>query len=602
MSLIGWIIVYAMLFLFITQYFSNSGKNRPVELSPSALVAEMQSGNVKSLSFSQGSLNITGTKLLAEKKEAFTCDVINQMHLDEIRKLAAEKNIPYEVKPLPNPLLGQFMQMALWMVLLMLLFAWIGRQQNKQLNGKGGPLDFMRSKAKQSKINPKDRKTFADVAGCDEAKQELMDIVDYLRDPRSFTGLGGKIPKGVLMNGEPGTGKTLLAKAVAGEAGVPFFSANGADFVEMFVGVGAARVRSLFEDARKSMPCVVFIDEIDAVGKKRGLSIGGGHDEREQTLNQLLSEMDGFSGENSGIIVIAATNREDVLDEALIRPGRFDRHVHVPRPDLAGRKAILEVHGKNKKFSPEVNLLDIAKDTTGMVGADLENILNEAALLAARKNKQHIEQDDLQEAVDKISMGPARKSMKISKKEKEMTAYHEAGHTLVGKLTPGHDPVHKVTIMPRGPSLGHTKFLPEEDRYSHSKSYLEALVLSLVGGRVAEEIVFGEPEVTTGASSDFQRATLILRKMVYEFGFSDLGMVVYQQNSDFFGNPAGSDISPVNKEKMENEVNRLLKEAVDKVRVLLNANRNKLNALAKALLEKETLHGKEIEDAINSAQ
>jgi cell division protease FtsH len=470
-----------------------------------------------------------------------------------------------------------------------------------QLGGKQA-LSFGRSRAKLHDNDGKKKATFKDVAGCDEAKEELQEIIEFLKDPAKFQRLGGKIPKGVLLYGAPGTGKTLLARAVAGEAGVPFFSASGSEFVEMFVGVGAARVRDLFEQAKKAAPAVVFIDELDAVGRHRFAGIGGGHDEREQTLNQILIELDGFESKE-GVILIAATNRPDVLDPALLRPGRFDRHVNVPHPDKRGREAILKVHVQGVKLSAEADMSLIAQRTPGFVGADLANIVNEAALLAARRNKKSVGMDELKEAVDRVMAGPQRRSRMISEKERRVIAYHESGHTLVAKLLPGTDPVHKVSIIPRGPALGYTLQLPQEDRYLTSRSEMVNRLCVLLGGRSAEEIVFNE--TTTGDSDDLSKATALAQKMVMEFGMSErLGPVAYRKEGEVF---LGRDISrgpgysDSTAEVIDAEIKRLLQECQTLVRDLLQKNKKILDALAAQLMEKEVLEAGDVDAVLQAA-
>jgi cell division protease FtsH len=488
-------------------------------------------------------------------------------------------------------------------LILRLLFDWLPiiifigilfyfmRQMQAGAGGRGA-MSFGRSRAKlqgedQVKI------TFADVAGCDEAKEEVSELVEFLRDPSKFTKLGGKIPRGVLMVGSPGTGKTLLAKAIAGEAKVPFFSISGSDFVEMFVGVGAARVRDMFEQAKKHAPCIIFIDEIDAVGRHRGAGLGGGHDEREQTLNQLLVEMDGFEG-SEGVIVIAATNRPDVLDPALLRPGRFDRQVVVPLPDLKGREQILKVHMRKVPLSADVEPLTIARGTPGFSGADLANLVNEAALFAARGNSRDVGMQDFERAKDKIMMGAERRSMIMSDDEKKLTAYHEAGHAIVGLSVPEHDPVHKVTIIPRGRALGVTMFLPETDRYSHSKSSLDSRLASLYGGRVAEELIFGEDKVTTGASNDIQRATQLARDMVTKYGLSEeLGPMTYTDEEDevFLGRSVTQHkhVSEETARRIDEVVRSVIDRAYERAREILTRENTKLEAMAQALLQYETI-------------
>ena len=465
--------------------------------------------------------------------------------------------------------------------------------------GGGGPFSFGKSRAR---LIPEDqiKVTFADVAGADEAKEDLAEMVEFLRDKNKFTALGGKIPRGVLMVGPPGTGKTLLARAIAGEAKVPFFTISGSDFVEMFVGVGASRVRGMFEEAKKCAPCIIFIDEIDAVGRQRGAGLGGGHDEREQTLNQLLVEMDGFEG-NEGIIVIAATNRPDVLDRALLRPGRFGRQVVVGLPDLKGREQILAVHIKNKPLDESVKIRDIARGTPGFSGADLANVINEAALFAARRNRKKITMQDMEDAKDKIMMGAERKSMVMSDKEKENTAYHEAGHAIVGRLVPDHDPVYKVTIIPRGRALGVTMFLPDQDRYSYSKQRLESNISSLYGGRLAEEMIFGKESVTTGASNDIERATEIARKMVTQWGYSErLGALLYEEEEGevFLGRSVTThkNVSEETAKIIDEEIKKIIDRNYERTRKILTENIDILHAMAKALIKYETIDENQIDD------
>ncbi|MBI5243180.1 MAG: ATP-dependent metallopeptidase FtsH/Yme1/Tma family protein [Elusimicrobia bacterium] len=487
-----------------------------------------------------------------------------------------------------------------WVVLFVALW-WFFLVRQVQMGGKQA-LSFGRSRAKLAGGDKKKKTTFADVAGCDEAKEELQEIVDFLKDPGKFQKLGGKIPKGVLLYGAPGTGKTLLARAIAGEAGVPFFSASGSEFVEMFVGVGAARVRDLFEQAKKTAPAVVFVDELDAVGRHRFAGIGGGHDEREQTLNQILIELDGFEGQ-SGVILIAATNRPDVLDPALLRPGRFDRHINIPSPDKRGREAILRVHMRSVKLDPKVEVDVLARRTPGFVGSDLANLVNEAALLAARRNKVQVELPELEEAIDRVMAGPQRKSRMISDKEKRIIAYHESGHALIAKLLPGADPVHKVSIIPRGPALGYTLQLPEDDRYLTSRTELINNLCVLLGGRCTEVLVFNE--ITTGDSSDLSKATALAQKMVMEFGMSErVGPITYRKESEVF---LGRDIargpgySESTAELIDAEIKRILGECQAKVSELLVKNRRLLDALAEKLIEKEILEGEEVSAILQAA-
>ncbi len=488
-----------------------------------------------------------------------------------------------------------------WFPFVLLIGVWIFFMRQMQGGGKGGVMSFGRSKARmlgedQVKV------TFADVAGCDEAKEEVSEVVDFLRDPQKFQNLGGKIPRGVLLMGPPGTGKTLLAKAVAGEARVPFFSISGSDFVEMFVGVGASRVRDMFAQAKKSAPCIIFIDEIDAVGRHRGAGMGGGNDEREQTLNQLLVEMDGFEG-NSGVIVIAASNRPDVLDPALLRPGRFDRQVVVGLPDVRGREQILKVHMRKVPISKEVDALVIARGTPGFSGADLANLVNEAALLSARINKKIVDMAEFEKAKDKILMGPERRSMVMTEDEKKLTAYHESGHAIVGWIVPDHDPIHKVTIMPRGRALGVTMFLPDQDRYSYSKQRLESQISSMYGGRLAEEIIFGPEKVTTGASNDIQKASEIARSMVTKWGLSEkLGPLLYgeEDGQPFLGASYGHsrtpNFSPDTAALIDAEVRQIIDRNYRRTKDILEANIDKLHAMSDALMRYETLDLKQIEE------
>ena len=486
-----------------------------------------------------------------------------------------------------------------WFPMLLLIGVWIFFMRQMQMGGKGGALSFGKTRAKlQGEGEVK--VTFKDVAGIDEAKEELEEIIDFLRDPQKFTRLGGRIPKGVLLAGPPGTGKTLLARAIAGEAGVPFFTISGSDFVEMFVGVGASRVRDLFNQGKKNAPCIIFIDEIDAVGRHRGAGLGGGHDEREQTLNQLLVEMDGFEG-NDGVIIIAATNRPDVLDPALLRPGRFDRQVVVPVPDIKGREMILEIYGKKTKLAADVDMAVIARGTPGFSGADLENLVNEAALLAARENRDEVNNELLERAKDKVMMGAERRSMIISEKEKEITAYHEAGHALVARLLPGADPIHKVTIIPRGRALGLTMQLPVDEKYTHARGYLLDRIAILFGGRVAEKLVFDE--ITTGAGNDIERASELARKMVCEWGMSDeLGPLAYGKKEEhiFLGREIAQhrDYSEQTAQRIDAAVKQIIVEANDKVTRLLEENRDILKAIAAELLERETIMLEDIDRII----
>jgi len=504
--------------------------------------------------------------------------------------------VKVEAKPEEEPsfLMNLFVS---WFPMLLLIGVWVFFMRQMQGGGRGGAFSFGKSRARMTD-EAQNTVTFADVAGCDEAKEEVQELVDFLRDPSKFQKLGGRIPKGVLMVGNPGTGKTLLAKAIAGEAKVPFFSISGSDFVEMFVGVGAARVRDMFENAKKHAPCIIFIDEIDAVGRHRGAGLGGGNDEREQTLNQLLVEMDGFEG-HAGIIVIAATNRPDILDPALLRPGRFDRQVVVPLPDIRGREEILKVHMRKVPIAGDVKADILARGTPGMSGADLANLVNEAALFAARSNKRLVDMEDFEQAKDKIFMGAERKSMIITPEDKRKTAYHESGHAIIGSLLPGCDPVHKVTVIPRGRALGVTWSLPERDRFSLYRDQMLAQICMLFGGRAAEEL-FVE-DISTGASNDFERATGIARDMVTRYGMSDvLGPMVYAENDGevFLGRSVTThkNVSEVTMQKVDGEIRRIVDEQYGRAISLLTEHRDKVEAMTQALLEWETIDAEQIAD------
>jgi cell division protease FtsH len=480
-----------------------------------------------------------------------------------------------------------------WAPILLIVVLWILFMRQMQTGGNKA-LSFGKSKAKLLNTSGK-KVTFKDVAGVEEAKEELQEIVEFLKEPQKFQKLGGRIPKGVLLMGPPGTGKTLLARAIAGEANVPFFSISGSDFVEMFVGVGASRVRDLFEQGKKNAPCIIFIDEIDAVGRHRGAGLGGGHDEREQTLNQLLVEMDGFES-NEGVILIAATNRPDVLDPALLRPGRFDRRVVVDRPDMNGRNGILKVHTRNIPLSEDVDLSKIARGTPGFAGADLSNLVNEAALIAARRNKKKVDMEDFEYAKDKVLMGVERKTMMLTDEERAITAYHEAGHAIVAALTPGADPLHKVTIIPRGRALGLTMQLPTEDKYTYKKQYVEAQIAILMGGRVAEELT--QDDVTTGAGNDIERATDMARRMVCEWGMSELGPLAYGSKEEpvFLGRELGhrTEYSEDTALRIDREVNRIVQSAHERATRILTETRPVLDRIANGLLERESLDGEEV--------
>jgi cell division protease FtsH len=530
------------------------------------------------------------------KVEKFTLTLPYTNIDDKVIAQWSDNNVQFNIAKEDSLWTNMLISALPWVILLAI---WIVIFRRMQGGGSKGIFSFGKSRAKM--LNEGSiRVTFADVAGADEAKVELQEIIEFLRDPAKFQRLGGKIPRGVLLLGPPGTGKTLLARAVAGEAGVPFFSISGADFVEMFVGVGASRVRDLFEQGKKSAPCIIFIDEIDAVGRHRGAGLGGGHDEREQTLNQLLVEMDGFE-QNSGVILIAATNRPDVLDPALMRPGRFDRQVVVDRPDVRGREGILKVHTKNIPLASDIKLEILAKGTPGLSGADLANLVNEAALLAARKNQKEVTMKDFEEAKDKVMMGTERKSMIISDKEKKITAYHEAGHVLVSKFTPESDPVHKVTIIPRGRALGVTTSLPMDEKHTYSKRYLEALLAMLFGGRIAEKLIFNE--LTTGAGNDIERATNLARKMVCEWGMSDkMGPISYGAKEEelFLGREVTKhrDYSEDTGKTIDEEVKKIIANAEKRATTILTDNIDKLHALSNILLEREILDSEEIDKVL----
>jgi cell division protease FtsH len=516
----------------------------------------------------------------------------------DLMRLLKEKKIDIYVAP-PEKQSWFVNFLNSWLPIIVLIGFWVFFMKQMQA-GSSRAFTFGKSRARIV-VDESKKTTFDDVADMEEAKEEVKEIIEFLRDPKRFQRLGGKMPKGVLLVGPPGTGKTLLAKAIAGEAGVPFISISGSEFVEMFVGVGAARVRDLFETAKRYAPCIVFIDEIDAVGRMRGAGIGGGHDEREQTLNQLLVEMDGFDT-SEGVIILAATNRPDILDPALLRPGRFDRRIVLPNPDVKGRLEILKVHTRNKPLASDIDLSVIARGTPGFSGADLANLVNEAALIAARKGKDRIDMEDFEEAKDKVLMGVARKSMVISEEEKELIAYHEAGHALVAKLIPGADPIHKVTIIPRGLALGVTQQLPEEDRHIHTTDYLLKHVTTLLGGRAAEEVVFGVQ--TTGASNDLERASEIARKMVCAFGMSEkLGPLSFGKKDElvFLGRDIAiaKDYSERTAQEIDDEVKRIVYECYEEAKYLLTNNRRVLDEIAKKLLEKEVLSGEDIDDILS---
>ena len=582
-----WLIIAAILM----SVFQNFGPTAPDKMiNYSTFVEDVQRGDIDSIVV-KGSI-IEG---LRKDRTAFktTRPAVSD---DGLMGDLLDNRVDVEGQdPEQQSLWSQLLVASFPILLILAIFMFFMRQMQGGGGGRGGPMSFGKSKARllaPDQINT----TFADVAGVDEAKEEVHELVDFLRDPSRFQRLGGRIPQGVLMVGPPGTGKTLLAKAIAGEAKVPFFSIAGSDFVEMFVGVGASRVRDMFEQAKKQAPCIIFIDEIDAVGRHRGGGHGGGNDEREQTLNQLLVEMDGFEG-NEGIIVIAATNRPDVLDKALLRPGRFDRQVYVGLPDIRGREQILKVHAKKVPLDDKVDLGIIARGTPGFSGADLANLINEAALFSARANRRLVSGEEFEKARDKVMMGTERRSMVMSEKEKENTAYHEAGHAIIGRLMPEHDPVHKVSIIPRGRALGVTQFLPEEDKYSLSKLQLKSQLCSLFGGRIAEELIHGEEGVTTGASNDIERATQMARNMVSRWGLSDkMGPVLYGEEEGQPSGAAASSYSGDTAREIDIEVRKLLDDCYSRSVKILEDNKDILHAMKDALMDYETIDSEQVDD------
>jgi len=585
-----WLVISLMMIL-VFNLFSKSRSNQEMT-NYTEFVTAVDAGKVSSVT-------LQGNEIIGKYVDGKTFRTYKPEDPGLTQKLL-EKKIPVTAEPEAERVSWLSMFLS-WFPLILLVGVWIFFMRQMQVGG-GKAMSFGKSRAKLL-TEAQGRITFEDVAGVDEAKEELAEIIAFLKDPKKFTKLGGRLPKGVLLVGPPGTGKTLLARAIAGEAGVPFFSISGSDFVEMFVGVGASRVRDLFVQGKKNAPCIIFIDEIDAVGRHRGAGLGGGHDEREQTLNQLLVEMDGFES-NEGVILIAATNRPDVLDPALLRPGRFDRQVVVPRPDVKGREAILKVHSRQTPLSPSVDLAVIARGTPGFSGADLANVVNEAALLAARKDKNFVEMQDLDDAKDKVLMGVERRSMVISEEEKRNTAYHEGGHTLVAKLIPGADPVHKVSIIPRGRALGITMQLPIEDKHSYSKEFLFDRIAVLMGGRAAEEIVFHT--MTTGAGNDIEHATEIARKMVCEWGMSDrLGPVSLGRKDEqiFLGREMAvtKNFSEATAVEIDTEIRRIVEENYNRARTLLADNVETLHRISRALIDKESLGGAEVDEIIGLA-
>ncbi len=589
-NLLLWVVVAVVLMVVFQSFGPKSAATQP--LTYDQFVQEVQGDRVSQVKIAEDRTTIAG-----ERKDGTKFTTYAPADKDLVNDLLRHGVTTVQTPPSSGLSLGVILVNVLpW---LLFIGIWVYFMRQMQQGGGKGAMSFGRSRAKllnedQVKI------TFADVAGCDEAKEEVSELVEFLRDPSKFQKLGGKIPRGVLMVGPPGTGKTLLAKAIAGEAKVPFFSISGSDFVEMFVGVGASRVRDMFEQAKKHAPCIIFIDEIDAVGRHRGAGLGGGHDEREQTLNQLLVEMDGFEG-GEGVIVVAATNRPDVLDPALLRPGRFDRQVVVGLPDVKGREQILKVHMRKVPAATDVEPMVVARGTPGFSGADLANLVNEAALFAARENAKEVRMEHFDKARDKIMMGAERRSMAMSEQEKTLTAYHEAGHAIVGRLVPEHDPVYKVTIIPRGRALGVTMYLPEGDKYSYNRTAIESQLCSLYGGRVAEALIFGEDKVTTGASNDIERATKMARNMATKWGLSELGPITFGEDEDevFLGRSVTQhkSVSDETARRIDDVVRGILDKAYDRTTKILTDNLDKLHAMAKLLLEYETIDVPQI-DAI----
>ena len=585
-----WVVI-GLLLMALFNLFQNPGQSRRGnEISYSEFLAGVESGNVSEVTIAKH--RISG--VYRDKGAQFTTIAPEDPNLVERLN---KKGVKITARPPEEDVPSILGVLVNWFPMLLLIGVWIFFMRQMQSGG-GRAMGFGKSKAKLL-TERQGRVTFEDVAGVDEAKSDLQEIVEFLRDPQKFQRLGGRIPRGALLVGPPGTGKTLIARAVAGEANVPFFTISGSDFVEMFVGVGASRVRDMFEQAKKNAPCIIFIDEIDAVGRHRGAGLGGGNDEREQTLNQLLVEMDGFEA-NEGIIIIAATNRPDVLDPALLRPGRFDRQIMVPNPDVAGREKILRVHMRKVPLAPDVDPRVIARGTPGFSGADLANLVNEAALLAARRNKRLVTQAEFEDSKDKVMMGAERRSMIMTEEEKLATAYHEAGHALVNLLVPGNDPLHKVTIIPRGRALGVTMSLPERDKLSYSKQWCEARIAMMFGGRVAEQLIYGEDHLNTGASNDIMQATELARRMVTEWGMSDkLGPLRYNENQQevFLGHAITQrqNMSEDTAKLIDEEIRRIVTDGEKKAREVLFANRDKLEAITQALMEFETISGDEVQ-------
>ena len=587
-----WMVIAMVLFTVFKQFDGRQAVGSGY-LGYSEFLDEVKAQRIKSATIAEGA---GGTEISAvtidDRRVRTTATYLDRGLVGDL----IANDVKFDVKPREEGSLLMTLLVS-WGPMLLLIGVWIYFMRQMQGGGKGGAFSFGKSKARLLDENT-NTVTFADVAGCDEAKEEVKEVVDFLKDPSKFQKLGGRIPRGLLLVGPPGTGKTLLAKSIAGEAKVPFFSISGSDFVEMFVGVGASRVRDMFDNAKKNAPCIIFIDEIDAVGRQRGAGLGGGNDEREQTLNQMLVEMDGFET-NVGVIVVAATNRPDILDAALLRPGRFDRQVYVTLPDIRGREQIFNVHMRKVPLAPDVNPSVIARGTPGMSGADLANLCNEAALMAARRNARTVEMQDFEKAKDKIFMGPERKSMVMPEEERRNTAYHESGHALIGKLLPKCDPVHKVTIIPRGRALGVTMSLPAQDRYSYDKDYMLNQISMLFGGRIAEEVFMHQ--MTTGASNDFERATHIARDMVMRYGMTAaLGPMVYAENEGevFLGRSVTktTNMSEETMQKVDAEVRRIIDEQYALARRLIEEHSDKMHAMAKALLEWETIDSEQLDD------
>ncbi|MBA6327897.1 ATP-dependent zinc metalloprotease FtsH [Colwellia sp. MB02u-6] len=593
-NLILWLVIAVVLMSVFQSFTPGSGKEQQVDYTE--FVQDVRQGQIREVDVDRNGV-INGIKRSGENfvtviPGGYDRDLINDLVKQGVN---ASGELPEETSFLTTIFVS-------WFPMILLIGVWIFFMRQMQGGGGKGAMSFGKSKARllgEDQV----KTTFADVAGCDEAKEEVAELVDYLKEPSRFQKLGGRIPSGVLLVGQPGTGKTLLAKAIAGEAKVPFFTISGSDFVEMFVGVGASRVRDMFEQAKKSAPCIIFIDEIDAVGRQRGAGMGGGNDEREQTLNQMLVEMDGFEG-NEGVIVIAATNRPDVLDPALLRPGRFDRQVTVGLPDIRGREQILKVHMRKVPLGDDVKASVIARGTPGFSGADLANLVNEAALFAARSARRVVGMAEFEKAKDKIMMGSERRSMVMSESEKEMTAYHEAGHAIVGRLVPDHDPVYKVSIMPRGRALGVTMYLPEQDRFSHSKQHLESNISSLYGGRIAEELIYGFDNVSTGASNDIERATQLARKMVTQWGFSQkMGPMLFaeEEGEVFLGRSSSKSLnmSDETARAIDDEIKDFINRNYERASTILKENEDILHAMKDALMEYETIDALQVDDLMN---